>query len=90
MDNYELAISFYKQAQTIALEIGSDYDVKDAYEGLAFSYAELYDYRNAYNYQKLFSSIKDSIYNIETDDKIKSLQFTYQLDKKEDEIYCIY
>jgi class 3 adenylate cyclase len=86
MGDFKMAIRYFKEGQQYAQEIGSNHDVKDAYEGLALSYAELSDYRSAYLFQKLYSQIKDTIYNVETDDKIKSLQFTYQLDKKEGEI----
>jgi class 3 adenylate cyclase len=34
----------------------------------------------------LFSDIKDTLFNAETDDKIKGLQFTYEMDKKQSEI----
>jgi class 3 adenylate cyclase len=80
------AISGYKRAQTIAEELGSDYTLKDVYLGMATSFEKLSDYKSAYNYQKLFDVVKDSIYNAETDDKIKNIQFSYELDKKEDEI----
>jgi class 3 adenylate cyclase/Tfp pilus assembly protein PilF len=86
MGNFEMAIKYYQKALTVGIEIGANYEVMYAYKGLALSYSSLSDFRSAYKYQKLLSSIKDSIYNVETDDKIKSLQFTYQLEKKEDEI----
>ncbi|MCK5370244.1 MAG: tetratricopeptide repeat protein [Cyclobacteriaceae bacterium] len=84
--NIKLAISYFEQAKAIAEEIDSDLDMKDAYEGLALSYSELSDFRNAFRYQTLLNRINETIFNIETDDKIKNLQFSYQLDKKEDEI----
>ena len=86
MGNLDLAIKYYMEAQEIALSIGSDHDVKDAYEGLALSFADLSDYRNAYKYQTLFGKIKDSIFSIETDDKIKGLTYGYKIEKKQDEI----
>jgi len=53
---------------------------------MATVYGEIGDYQNAYKYHQLFSSTKDTIYSIETDDKIKGLQFTYEIEKKEDQI----
>jgi adenylate cyclase len=80
------AISTYKKAQIIAQKVGADYILKDVYEGLAKSYASVSNFENAFVYQKLFDVVKDSIYTVETDDKIKNFQFSYEIDKKEDEI----
>lgn len=84
--NTNLAINYFEQAKTIAEEIESDHDMKDAYTGLAQSYAKLSNFKNAFEYQSRLNSINENIFNIETDDKIKNLQFSFQLDKKEDEI----
>ena len=40
-------------------------------------------FENAYFYQQLFDVVKDTIYNAETDNKIKTMQFSYEMDKKE-------
>ena len=61
-------------------------DLKDIYEGMSEAYLNLGDYKNAYVYQEEFLKLKDSIFNIETDDKIRGLQFDFDLQKKEDEI----
>jgi class 3 adenylate cyclase/Tfp pilus assembly protein PilF len=80
------ALSYYKQAEEIADEIHATYELKDAYAGLASSYAVLGDYGNAYTYQTLFSNIKDTLYNATTDKKLGSLQFDFDLQKKQGEI----
>jgi adenylate cyclase len=84
--NIKLAVDHFEQAKAIASEIESNYELKDAYEGLANVYAELSDFRNAYKFQALLSETEKTIYSIETDDKIKTLQFSYEIDKKEGEI----
>ncbi|NQU52385.1 MAG: tetratricopeptide repeat protein [Bacteroidetes bacterium] len=84
--NVKAALETFKEVQLIAKEIGSNYELKDAYEGIALTYANLSDYMNAFKYQTLFSDIKDTLFNLETDDKIKGLQFTYDIDKKQGEI----
>lgn len=84
--NLKLAIYHFEQANNLASEIESNYEIQDAYKGLAMAYAELSDFRNAYTYQSLLNDIEKTIYSIETDDKIKNLQFSFQLDKKEVEI----
>jgi len=83
---YNQAISVYLKAQKIAVDVGANYILKDVYEGLANSYSSTSDFKNAFFYQKQFDVVKDSVYNTETDDKIKTLQFSYELDKKEDQI----
>ena len=80
------ALDFYKQAATTLNEVHASNELKDAYFGLATSYASLGDYDNAYTYQTLFSNYKDTLYNTETDKKLGSLQFDFDLQKKQGEI----
>ena len=80
------ALSVYSQAESLAIEIGSNYDIKSAYEGLANSYAGMKDYSNAYRYQTLFSSIKDTLYDAEMDKRIESMTLGFELEKKEGQI----
>jgi class 3 adenylate cyclase len=82
----KLALEIFSQAKVTASELKSNYELKDAYQGIATSYANLSDYLNAYKYQSLLLQIKDTLFNSETDDKIKGLQFTYEIDKKQGEI----
>jgi adenylate cyclase len=86
MGNEEMALNAFDDARKTAAEIGSNYQLKDAYRGMANTYAKLSDFKNAFKYQTLFSDIKDTLFNAETDDKIKGLQFTYEMDKKQGEI----
>ena len=81
-----MAIEQYEKAKAIAEEIESNYELKDAFEGLSSIYAGLADYRNAFKFQTFLRETEKLIYNSETDDKIKNLQFSFQLDKKEVEI----
>ena len=60
--------------------------MKEAYEGLTQAYAKISDYGNAFQYQNLLLAIKDTIYNINTDKKLGTLQFTFDIEKKESEI----
>ena len=80
------AIASFLQAQAIAKEIGANYELKAAYEGLSQAYSQLSDYRNAYKFQTLFSSIKDTLYNAEMDKRIQTLTLNFDLDKKQGEI----
>lgn len=80
------AIDSYKQAKRIALELHFTYELKNAYQGLAQSYGSLSDFRNAYKYQGLLTAIKDTMYNTETDKKLSSLLFDFELQKKQNQI----
>jgi class 3 adenylate cyclase len=80
------AIEIYEEGAFIAKSMAINEDLKDIYEGMSIAYRNLGDYKNAYVYQEEFLKLKDSIFNIETDDKIRGLQFDFDLQKKEDEI----
>ena len=81
-----LAIDAYKQSVEIGKALNANTEIKDAYQGLTKAYAALSDYNNAFKYQDLLLAIKDTIYNISTDKKLGTLQFTFDLEKKEGEI----
>lgn len=84
--NYKISIEFYRQAATIAREIDAKPQLKDAYEGLSRVYAKTGDYKNAYTYNTLYGSIKDTLYVVDDDKKNQLLQFNFDLGKKEAEI----
>lgn len=84
--NTRQALEDYQRAVSIAREIGLNNELKDAYSGLSRSYADLYDYPNAYKYQNLFGDIRDTLYSIESDNRLANIQFQFDLDKKEAEI----
>lgn len=80
------ALITYLDAKKIAEEINAQDELKDIYEGLALCYSENNDFGNAFKYQTMLIAIKDTIYNIETDRKLGSLVFNYEIDKKQNEI----
>lgn len=80
------AIVYFDEAKNIARDIGLNYELSTAYEGLAESYADVRDYRNAYKFLALQNDIDNTIYRLEAEDKTQSLMFSYQLDKKQSEI----
>ncbi len=83
---YRQALSNYQEARSIAKEIGSNKNLKDIYESLANCYAAMSDHRNAFLYQGLFSSIKDTLYNVDNARRIEGLQFQFDMEKKEAQI----
>ena len=80
------AIPLYIRAEAISKETNLQYELKNAYEGLASSYAKIFNYKEAYKYQNLLTSSKDSLYNVETDKKLSGLQFDFEIQKKQSEI----
>ncbi|HMU47791.1 MAG TPA: adenylate/guanylate cyclase domain-containing protein [Chitinophagaceae bacterium] len=80
------SINSYKQALQIGEPLNALYEIKEAYEGLSNAYSEKSDFVNAFRYQNQLLAIKDSIYNIETDKKLESLSFAFDLEKKQSQI----
>jgi adenylate cyclase len=80
------AIKTFLQSIEIAIPLNANVEMKDAYQGLSESYSQQADYTNAFKYQNLLLTIKDTIYNINTDKKLGTLQFGFDLEKKEGEI----
>jgi len=85
-NNYKKAIAEYQEAEILAKEIDANDELRDIYEGMYQTFELKGDYLNAYNYQSLYLKQKDSIFNIKTDDKIRGIQFDFDLEKKEDQI----
>ena len=83
---YKNAIVYYKKAEVPALDIRANLELKELYQQMSMSYANSADYGNAFKYQSLFSNIKDTLYNIDNDKKLGSLQFDFDLQKKQGEI----
>lgn len=79
-------LNYLKRAEAIAFKHGFPAELKNAYESFSIAYNQLNDYKNAFIYQTKFSNIKDTLYNNETDRKLGSLQFDFDIKKKEGEI----
>ncbi|HSC54825.1 MAG TPA: adenylate/guanylate cyclase domain-containing protein [Phnomibacter sp.] len=87
MQQIDEAIASYKKAETISQSISHANDqMKYTYIGLALAYAQKQDFSNAYRYQTLYSSVKDSLYNIDTDKKLSGLQFNFDIQKKQAQV----
>lgn len=80
------AIASYKRSQQLAEELNTRNELKDIYEGLSELYAKNGEFRKAYQYQSLMTTVKDSLYNTDSDKRIQQLQFNFDIEKKEAEI----
>jgi adenylate cyclase len=68
------------------MELSATYDLKRVYEGLSRCYSKLADFGSAFKYQSLLINIKDTLYDIETDEKLSGLQFNFEIEKKQGQI----
>ncbi|MCF0055411.1 tetratricopeptide repeat protein [Dyadobacter sp. CY356] len=83
------AISSYQKAKDLALATGVRPALQQAYEGLATVYGQVNDFSNAYHFQKLSTTLKDSIFNAENASKMTNLRLHYETEKKLSEIKLI-
>ncbi len=67
----------------VARQTGLKVYIRDAGLVLSQVYAKANDYPNAYRYQQLFTTYKDSLASEDTRNRANKLQFQYEIDKKE-------
>ena len=80
------AINYFLQGIAIAIDIKANIELKEMYKGISEAYHQEKDYSNAYKYQSLLITIKDTLYNIETDKKLGSLDLDFKIYKKQGQI----
>lgn len=85
-EEYNAALDYFKQAEQPAIEINATNILFELYKSMAMSYSKTEDFSNAFKYERLFSSVKDTIYNNEADKKLATIQFDFDLEKKQGEI----
>ena len=82
----QLAHTSFKNAETLAIDIGANYELKDAYEGLSATYSMLGNYKKAHEYQTLVTDTRDDLFNAERKKIITGLQPHFDLEKKQAQI----
>ena len=82
----KVALETYRRVEALSREIGGKNELKESYAGIANTYSELGDFRNAFRYLRDYDYLKDTLYSIETDEKIKGLHFSYQIQNKQNEV----
>ena len=83
---YEKAEGYLKQAVALAEQTGYKSGVRDSYRWLADLYQQKNDFRNAYKYQVSFSEVKDSLSNVEMQNRIIHMNARYESKKKDEQI----
>jgi len=86
LKDYNHALKYIETGLNLAIEMGNRDDIKLGYEELAQVYAEMKHYDSAYKYHSLYTGLKDSMFNKESDERIIEMQTKYDLEKKEKEI----
>lgn len=84
--DYRSALANFNRAARIAEEVNAPSNLKVLYQEMADTYSTTADFKNAYKYKTLYSNIKDTLYNIDAGKKLGSLQFDFDLQKKQGEI----
>ncbi|MCK4359636.1 MAG: tetratricopeptide repeat protein [Candidatus Cloacimonetes bacterium] len=86
LENYDKAVLFLGQGMKLAQEIEADNILQESYMYLSELYTAQNNFQKALDYYILYSSIKDSMFNKESDKHIAEMQTKYETEKKEKEI----
>lgn len=86
LQQYDEAVSNLNQGLEIAKEIKGKDIIRQSYEILSRVYEAKGDYKKALEYHKLYSEIKDTIYNETSSKQIADMQTRYETLKKEKRI----
>ncbi len=76
----------FKEQLKLSQEIGSRINIKNAYLGLSEVFKARNNFKEAYNYFKLFKAMEDSVQNESVNKAVVELEAKYVTDKKEKEI----
>lgn len=86
LNKYSIAKDYFERAIKIATETGNKEEIKGAYLNLSDLANKMGEYKQAYNYHKSYSNIKDSILNENNSSQINEMQAKYDSEKQEQQI----
>ncbi|RLD51130.1 MAG: hypothetical protein DRJ05_18750, partial [Bacteroidetes bacterium] len=86
LNNYDKVYYYLNKVLLIAKEINANELIKNVYRGLYLLNKETGNPDTALKYQSLYYQLNDSIYSLESKNKITELQNKYLFEKKEQEI----
>lgn len=81
--NIDSAISYYKKSLELSLKNGYTFLVQYIYQQLSDLYQKKNDHVNALNYFRIYTNYKDSLTNIETNNKIAELEIAFETAEKD-------
>ena len=79
--DYEQAEFYLQESLKIAQKIKARAIIKDVYNLMSKYYSDINDYQRAYLYKSYYSTIRDSLFNEETSDKIAQYKTNFAIDK---------
>ncbi|MEO6455557.1 MAG: adenylate/guanylate cyclase domain-containing protein [Ginsengibacter sp.] len=80
------ALNYFKEAENYGKEISAITELHDIYKDMAACYDSTGDFKNAYTSRLMYDQYNDTLYNNDKDKKLASLQFDFDLQKKQGEI----
>ncbi|PKP22166.1 MAG: hypothetical protein CVU05_05070 [Bacteroidetes bacterium HGW-Bacteroidetes-21] len=86
MNDYSQAITAYDSSIYYASLISQRNNMRLAYKELAAIYRTKENYSEAFRYLSLYTSINDTINNLEINNKVAEMESRFEIDKKENEI----
>jgi signal transduction histidine kinase len=85
LKEYRTAIKYSEDALAIAKELNITIHNVELYKVLAESYEKVHDYKAALKSQKFYKMYNDSLFNIQSTEKITEIQSKYDFDTSEKE-----
>lgn len=82
---YQKAIDCYTKSLIYSKRIDYKEAIIDAYMNLSSTYYLMGNFKKAYDFQRLYIEVKDSVYNVENSKKIANLTAGFEFEKKENE-----
>ncbi len=86
IDQPIIAIANYQEAITVFELTNNLLGLQSAYNNIATTYAEIEEFEKSLEYFQLYSSVKDSIVNVESNQRIAELQTQFETEKQKQEI----
>ncbi len=88
MGDTKKALDFFHQSESIAENLGARYYLINIYSNIAEIYAKLKDYQNAFEYNKKFTALNDSVMTTEKDKAVQRIK-DYEDEKQEQAIQLL-
>ncbi|PCH66497.1 MAG: hypothetical protein COC01_07880 [Bacteroidetes bacterium] len=83
---FSKALIFLNQSMDLAKVVGANGHLRESYLLLSKTYAAVNDSQSAYKNHKLYTAIKDSMFNEQSTRSMQEMQTKYESEKKEKEI----
>jgi len=90
LKNYKKSLEFVDSVNDLAVKIGARDLQKEAFQRYYMVYKAMKDYPNALKYDKKYSELKDTMYNISNQKAIVEMQSRYESQRKESAIELLH